>query len=380
MVGLPFLDSASGPATVSHPVAKLSFAGGGGGGSGLGGLASAAADLLGAATGADPWRDHLTALRLRRALAPQVDVLELCVARASTAPSVSLDDEGSLSLNGSDGSDVPVFKGKVDGIREQAHGTRLVTVTNGGRQLSQARLNRSFEQQDAGQIIQALASELGLSCDLSGSGTSLPRFVVDDRAGLYAHIARLAALSGLLVRVDADGRLAVLDPASPGEPVARLAYGVDVLNFSLGGRAPHTAAVQITGEGAAGSDGSDAWCWLRKDPAANQASAGSGTPLRSLSVAALRSADAVATVARAKVARASEGATRGWLTVAGTPQVAPGDNVAISSLPEASLDGTYRVDEVVHAFDARRGFRSRLGVVSAGAASSGALDLIGGLL
>ena len=108
-------------------------------------------------------------------------------------------DEGSVSLTGSDGSDTPVFTGKVDGIHERPHGLRLVTATNGSRELAQARLNRSFEQQDAGAIIEALASELGFSSELPGDAPTLPRFVVDDRLSLYGHIARLAALSGCVV-------------------------------------------------------------------------------------------------------------------------------------------------------------------------------------
>jgi hypothetical protein len=50
-------------------------------------------------------------------------------------------------------------------------------------------------------------------------------------------------------------------------------------------------------------------------------------------------------------------------------------------MPQSSLDGTYRVLEILHEFDARRGYRSRLRVVKAGAGAAGSLlDLVGGLL
>jgi phage protein D len=175
--------------------------------------------------------------------------------------------------------------------------------------------------------------------------------------------------------------LKVKNPAADAEPAARIAYGVDILDFALGERAPHTAAVQVTGEGAAGDQGSDAWYWLRKDPASNQSTAGSGTPLRTVSVGALRSAEAVETLAAAKLRRAAEAATRGWFLIAGAPQIEPGDNVEVSGLPQSSLDGEYRVTEIVHEFDARRGYRSRARVVKAGAGAGGGLaDLVGGLL
>jgi len=380
MPAIPFLDSgSSGPATVSRPAATVSF-GASSSSSGFGGIVDAATSLLAGAPG-DPWRDHLLSLRLRRAVAPNVDVLELLIAAVSTAPAIAIADEGSVSLKGSDGSDTSVFKGKVDGIHDRPNGLRLVTATNGSRELAQARMNRSFEQQDAGAIIEALASELGLSSELAGDAPTLPRFVVDDRSSLYGHIARLAALSGHLACIAADGTLKVKDPAADAEPTASVAYGVDILDFALGGRAPHTAAVQVTGEGAAGDQGSDAWYWLRKDPASNQSTAGSGTPLRTFSAGALRSAESVETFAAAKLQRASEAATRGWLVISGAPQVEPGDNVAVSGLPQSSLDGTYRVTDIVHELDVRRGYRSRLHVVKAGAGAAGGLaDLVGGLL
>jgi phage protein D len=378
---LPFLDGgSSGPATVSRPAATVSFGSSSSSSSGFGGIADAAASLLTGAPG-DPWREHLLSLRLRRALAPSVDVLELLIAAVETAPAVAIADEGSVSLTGSDGTATPVFKGSVDGIHDRPQGRRLVTATNGSRELAQARLNRSFEQQDAGAIIQALASELGLSSELPGGVPTLPRFVVDDRVSLYGHIARLAALGGHVACIAADGTVKVKNPAADAEPAARIAYGVDILDFALGERAPHTAAVQVTGEGAAGDQGSDAWYWLRKDPASNQSTAGSGTPLRTVSVGALRSAEAVEKLAASKLRRASEASTRGWLLISGAPQVEPGDNVEVSGLPQSSLNGEYRVTEIVHELDVRGGYRSRVRVAKAGAGASGGLaDLVGGLL
>jgi len=382
MPALPFLEGPpSGPASVSRPAATVKFGATAGSSSGFGGIIDAAASLLAGAPG-DPWREHLLSLRLRRCLAPEADVLQLLVAATATAPAVALADQGEVSLTGSDGADTLVFTGQVDGIHERASSVRLVTATNGSRDLAQARLNRSFEQQDAGEIIRALASELGLSSEAPANAPTLPRFVVDDRVSLYAHVARLAALSGFLACIGADGRVQVKDPAAGAEPTARIAYGVDVLDFTLGERTAQTAAVKVTGEGSAGDQGSDAWYWLRKDPSSNQSTAGSGTPLRTVSVGALRSADAVATLARAKLQRSSEAATRGWLLTAGQPQVAPGDNIELSGMPQSSLDGSHRVDEIIHEFDARRGYRSRLRVVNAGAGggTGGLADLIGGLL
>ena len=379
MAALPFFGDVSAPAVVTRPAATVKFGAPAASSAGFGGILDAAASLLAGAPG-DPWREHLLGLRLRRTLAPAVDVLELLLANVSTAPKVTLADEGTVALLGPDGKDTPVFKGRVDGLHDKSQAVRVVSATNAARELAQARLNRSFEQQDAGQIIKALCSELGLNTDIAGDVPSLPRYVIDDRASLYTHIARLAALGGLLVCIGADGVLRVKHASANGEAKARIAFAVDLLDFALGERTPNIGAVQLTGEGAAGDQGSDAWYWLRKDPAANQSTAGSGTPLRERSVAALRSSDAVAKFASAAQHSAADTATRGWLSIAGAPQVEPGDLVELSGMPQAALNGKYRADEIVHEFDARQGFRSRLRVVRARIASGGALGGLWGQL
>src|SRR5215208_8393889 len=140
MPAIPFLDQASsGPAPVSRPAATISFAAASPASSGFGGLVDAAASLLAGAPG-DPWREHLLALRLRRCLAPEADLLQLLVAAVPTAPAVALADKGSVSLIGTGGSDTQIFTGKIDGIRERASGGRLVTASNGSRELAQGRL------------------------------------------------------------------------------------------------------------------------------------------------------------------------------------------------------------------------------------------------
>ena len=137
-----------------------------------------------------------------------------------------------------------------------------------------------------------------------------------------------------------------------------------------------------TGEGAAGDQGSDAWYWLRKDPASNQSTAGSGTPLRTFSVGALRQHG------RRRNIRRRQAAARGG---SGDPRMAPDLRRAAGRArrqregvrPAAIRRSTARIASPTSStrFDARRGYRSRLRVVKAGAgAGGGLLDLLGGLL
>ena len=162
----------------------------------------------------------------------------------------------------------------------------------------------------------------------------------------------------------------------------RVAYGVDILDFALGERAPHTAAVQVTGEGAAGDQGSDAWvtgCARIQRRINPPQAAGRRAAPTAWARCAARTTSKHSLPPGCSVPRRRQRA--GWLLISGAPQVEPGDNVKVSGLPQSSLDGTYRVADIVHEFDARRGFRSRLRVVKAGAgAGGGLLDLVGGLL
>ena len=62
-------------------------------------------------------------------------------------------------------------------------------------------------------------------------------------------------------------------------------------------------AVTTVGEGAAGSQGQEAWSWLVKDPSSVTGSAGSGGPERLIQDASLRSTEAAQGAADGIVAR-----------------------------------------------------------------------------
>jgi phage protein D len=368
---LPFLDQPASQATITLPTVKLQF-GSSVGDSPFGGIVDAVADLLGGTE--DAWRTHLIAVSLRRALAPEVDVLVLELARSPHGPAPALDDEGSLEIGAAD-SLTKVFTGRIDAIR---FATAAITVTacNGGRLLATRRVNRSYENASAIDIIGDLASGAGLSHQSSGSAASMPRYVVDDTRSLFEHVASLASLSGASVFFDGEGALQLIE-ANSGESVRTFTYGADVLRFSVGDRAAATASVDVVGEGAAGEAGSAGALWFRKDPAAMRATEGAGDPTRYYRDARLRSAAAVSARASA-LSAAHEGArTRGDLLVSGAPDVMPGSLVTLGGMPDSSCDGEYFVRRIVHRFDATSGFVSELSVQRR--SSGGAEDLLGAL-
>src|SRR5262245_59885158 len=137
-MALPFFESEGSPGS-AVPSVRLQF-GSGSGDAPFGGVLDAVADLLGGTE--DAWRTHVAAVHLRRSLAPEVDALQVQLARSSHGPAFALGDEGFLEL-GAGATATKVFSGRVDGIHSGARAVAL-TAGNGSGQLARQRLNRSY--------------------------------------------------------------------------------------------------------------------------------------------------------------------------------------------------------------------------------------------
>ncbi len=373
MVGLPGLGSSAPPA-VRRPV--FAVGSGGAGGGALGGLASAAG--LPAPGGANPWQRSLVALAIDTAPAPAVDVAELWLAADAEAPSVAVGDALAVSLGYEDeGAPTTVFTGTVDAVRRSVAGAQQVTLTNAGALLGRTRVNQSYTQQSAGQIVSDLATRAGVDTGGVEDGIELPFFVVDDRRTMLVHLAGLARRSGYLLTVGPDGALA-FGPPDAGSAVQTFTYGVDVVAFDASEQAPTIGAVTAVGEGAAGSEGQDAWSWTVSDAAGASGSAGSGDPARLVVDRALRSAAAARTAAAGIADAAARVSTRGRLLVPGAAAVTVGHTVGVAGAPVDALNGDWIALAVRHRFDKQTGFRTVIEVGKAG--GGGAAGALGGLL
>ncbi len=144
----------------------------------------------------------------------------------------------------------------------------------------------------AGDIVQDLLSEAGASAGSVESGPTLPFYAIGRGRSALGWIEALARSSGFLAFVDGEGGLH-FGPPSAGAAVATFTYGVDLLALSVEDSAPGLLAATVVGEGAAGSEGGDAWAWLLKDPAPVTGEGGSGQPARSRSDGATRSETAL---------------------------------------------------------------------------------------
>ena len=301
---------------------------------------------------ANDWGRALSFVTVELGAAPAVDAVEIAIAPGQHAPAVAIGDTGGVSL-GFAGALVPVFSGLVASVARSVNGPTRIVATNAGGVLARLRVNQSYEQLSAGRIVSELANGAGIT-NTTADGVSFPYYVVDDSRSAWAQVAALARVCGFFATVDAQGGL-VFGPAQT-TPVKTFTYGVDILALQAAESAPSFGKVTVVGEGAAGSQGSDAWSWLLKDPAAITATAGSGTPERLVQDSSLRSKSAAQSAADAASARARSLAGAGRLVVPGTPEIVPGGSVEIKGAPDAALNGVRTAHVVRHRFAKSAGF------------------------
>ncbi len=327
-----------------------------------GGLMAAASSLLGAPQ-QDPWAGCLKSISITRGFAPGVDVCELVVARTPDLPALAVDDELALQLGYGD-SLSPAFSGKVARLVCALDGTLRLSLDSGCLALSRQRKSESFEQQDAGRLVRALLSDPGLSAGSVESGASYPFIALDDRHSSWEWIARLARDSGLQAWFDAEGKLNFKTVVAAA-PAARFRYGESLLALEFSQRRPPWQQVDVVGEGAAGSQGSQAWSWLSKQRSNVAATGGSGSAAALRAESSLRSLEAVQGSARALAERGSQRAQSVRLKVPGNAALGPGDVIELSDCPAGHGDGQYLLWRVQHRFDKRGGFNSWLEGVAA---------------
>jgi phage protein D len=302
---------------------------------------------------ASEWARAVSFVTVELGIAPAVDVVEVALAPGQHAPAVAVGDTGSVSL-GYAGALTAVFAGTVASVRRSIDGATRVVATDAAGALARLRVNQSYEQLSAGEIVSELAGRAGVTPATLADGISFPFYVVDDGRSLWTHVATLARACGFTASVDGAGGLVFGPPQTT--PVRKFTYGSDVLMLQAARAAPSLGAVTVVGEGAAGSDGSDAWNWLVHDSSGVTRSAGSGEPKRLVRDASLRSADAAQTAADAASAAAQSAVVTGRVAVPGAPDVTAGCTIEIAGAPEPELNGVCTVRTLRHRFAKRGGF------------------------
>lgn len=249
--------------------------------------------------------------------------------------------------------------------------------------LLRTRVDRTFEDTTAGDVVRALASEAGLDVARAEDGPSLHAYVVDGRRDAARHVRDLAALAGFDTYVTADGDL-VFEALGGSRTVHVLRYGEHVLDVGLVTARPSAGTVVAFGESPGASRGEESWAWLTADFAGHAGRAGTGEPTLLLERGSLRTAAGAATAASAALDVLTARAVRGTVRIQGRQQVHLGDLVRLERFPERAhldrLDGTYQVRSVRHRVTKAEGFVTDIGFRAlVGAAAAAVADPTGGL-
>lgn len=284
-------------------------------------------DLVVGGTGADEWRPWIVAVRSTAVLAPGVGATTVVVAGSGPSPAVG--DDASVSLGFADARPTAVVTGEVAAVTESLDGSRVLTIHDAAAVLAATRVDQGYVEQSVGDVVTDLAARAGVDVERADAGADRPFLVVHGRRSAWAHVARLARRSGLLARVGGDGRLVVAPPDEADPLVVDPASGALRLRSTT--HRPVAAGVTALGEGAAGSQGSDAWAWLASDRSEVAATAGDTGATTAVTVRdpGLRSRDAVRTTADAELAARVRLDRTGALVVPGSPSARPGGIVQI---------------------------------------------------
>ena len=325
---------------------------------------------------AEDWGKALVGFSVESGFAPWVDAAEIYIASAQ-GPSAAVGDTGSIKAGYDDASNDAIFTGQIEVVRYGIEGITRFGASTGAAMLARLRVNQGYEQSTAGDIVNDLAQKASVDTDSVEDGASYPYYAVDDRRSGWRHIAALARNNGCAAFFSPEGKLN-FKAVTAGQPVATFIYGADILALQLTSAVPGAGQVTAVGEGAAGSNGSDAWNWLLKDASAVTSQSGQGDPRKLVTDASLRSSDASQTAAGSFAAAAGAAALSGWILTPGTSAVTAGSTIEIAGAPQDALNGTCLVERVQHRFSKRGGFTSLIFFTQSGAGAGG--GLAGGLV
>ncbi|NOK17276.1 hypothetical protein HMI50_09585 [Corallococcus carmarthensis] len=299
--------------------------------------------------------------------------LEL-VATGTSQPQPRPGDATTITLDDGNGG-ATVFTGEVQETRASSD-TTLVVGVDGLTKLARLDLDGAYEQMSAGAIAKELVQKAGATAGTIEDGPKFSSYVLHRGPRALHHLQRLAEQCGFDVYTDGDGKVHFAAP-KPGGADHAFTYAEQVLRTGLQQVATAVDGLQVWGEGAASTQGSDKAHWLAKDlaPVSGKASmdgmftvkpASAGKLMREVRDGAMRTGEDAATQARARMTLLASRPLRGFVEVLGSPKVKPGDRVKLDAIPTAhpvnalASGKVLRVRTVRHVLSMKTGFVTRM--------------------
>ena len=251
---------------------------------------------------------------------------------------------------------ISVFSGEVDevvpGVQQQQ-----VKSLDAARKLQALRINQTYEQQTAGEIVADLATRAGVQIAEKEAGIEFFIYVIDDFQNGFEHILELATKIGFDFYVNVDNQL-VFVPLTAKPAIKTFRYGIDVLQLEVFFQNAAFEKVEVRGESPTSSQGIEKSHWLVKSFEDSLGVAGIGPTTLHIQDPAIKTKAVADAVADGVFKGLKAKAVRGHLKTLGAPEIHLGDIIEIADFPNEALNGSYQVRKIQHLFNQHQGFVS----------------------
>jgi hypothetical protein len=265
---------------------------------------------------------------------------------------VAVGDAVTIELGDADDGTEKVFTGIVTELRQQMGGY-TIWCSSALQSLSRLRVNKTYEQQKAGDIVSDIAGIASLGTGNVESGLTYPFYAIGADRHLAAHAQALAARDGFDFFTDADD--ALVFAAYAADPSHELRYGAEIIAYFCEEQAAQVEGVEVYGESPASlGQGDKAYSWLTKEDVKGNAGNSSGNVLR-VADPSIRNQDAAGTAAE-KLLAAMGTKKKGWVEALGTPGPVLGGAITLTDLPDGGPSGSFKITGIRHQLDKQRGF------------------------
>jgi phage protein D len=300
----------------------------------------------------------LRVVRVSRRLSGSTDELRFAMALNCGLDIASSANDASVSLDmGWGDGGTTVFTGKLQSLEytlNEVHG-----IAHGPqKELAQARIDETFIDQCAGDVVQALVDKAGLETGTIDTGIQLPKYLAEGSVSLFEHLHLLARLCGVDVFTDEQGKINFTKREAFTADYT-YQYGVNLMDARITQTRSATPGVQVVPESPASQEGDGASSWLVKSSRDLSATEGEGN-IHRFSSALCTTKEAAQTAAKSFQRDIERRRIKGKILVMGQPRANPGQVVELKEMPDGNTNGYYEISGVDHALDGIRGFTSTL--------------------
>lgn len=297
----------------------------------------------------------MRAIRVSRRLSGSTDELRFAMALNS---GLDISNEAAVSLDmgwGDSGS--TVFTGSIQSLEfslNEVHGVAYGSQ----KDLVQSRVDETYIDQSAGDVVKDLASKAGIDTGTIDDGIQLPKYLAQGNLSLFEHLHELARVCGVDVFTDEEGKINFTKREAFSADFT-YQFGINLIDARITQSKPSISSIEVIPESPASQEGDESSSWFVKSSQDLAGSVGDGNTRR-FSNALCTTKDSAETAAKAYQRDIERRSVKGKIMIMGEADANPGQVVELKDMPDGITNGFYEINGVEHALDAIRGFRSTL--------------------